>query len=217
MLRVWTFQPPLCFPRVENGTEARFLHTLALTDQTPREGNDGPWGTFNIQVGTPPQIIRVAPSTLLTEIWVTQPLDCSVRNCVVEFPGGLFLSNKSTTYRRGGEFETSAMMREVQIVGNGEYGSDTVGVELVSGNTKVTNQTVASIPSLDSEFGLLGLLPTPSKLGLSKDIPESWRQVSFFQSLQSSTRIAGRTWSYQAGAFNRGFYPSYVNCGANER
>jgi hypothetical protein len=178
-----------------------------------REGNDGPWGTFNIQIGTPSQVIRVAPSLLSTEIWVTQP--CNFSSCG-EFPGGLFLYNKSSTYRRGGEFEASRMMKEVQIVGSGQYGSDTVGLELSTGNTKMSNQTIASVPSLDAEFGLLGLLPTPNIYSLSQNLPEEWKKVSFFRSLQNSTRIAGQTWSYQVGAFARKYFVFLHIYGAND-
>jgi hypothetical protein len=83
---------------------------------------------------------------------------------------------------------------EVTLVGTPEWGNDVVGLDLSTGQTKMKGQALAILPSLDSEFGHLGVIPT---------IPSSIRQGSFFQNLQNSTRIAGKTWSYQAGAFNR--------------
>jgi hypothetical protein len=121
----------------------------------------------------------------------------------------MFFSNRSATYIRGGGLEIRTNEQEVQVAGLGEYGSDTVGLELSTGQTKMSNQTIASVPTLDAEFGLVGVLPNPAVYSPANSFPQSWRQVSFFRSLQNSTRIAGQTWSYQAGAYNREFDPIF--------
>jgi len=40
------------------------------------EGNDGPWSTFVIRVGTPAQIFRVLISTTSEETWIPVPEGC---------------------------------------------------------------------------------------------------------------------------------------------
>jgi hypothetical protein len=50
------------------------------------EGNDGPWSTFVIRVGTPEQLFHVLISTIGQETWVPVPEGCIVtdpKNCGV--------------------------------------------------------------------------------------------------------------------------------------
>lgn len=42
-----------------------------------REGTDGPWSTFDIQIGTPPQTVSVHPSTGRSELWVWNSTSCT--------------------------------------------------------------------------------------------------------------------------------------------
>src|SRR5271170_6168431 len=41
-----------------------------------REGDDGSWSTFNLQIGTPPQNVRVLPSITDGSIWAVLPQGC---------------------------------------------------------------------------------------------------------------------------------------------
>jgi hypothetical protein len=54
-----------------------------------RDGFDGPWSTFDIQLGTPPQKVAVLPSTFTSEIWVWNKSGCSgnSRTCFTGFTG----------------------------------------------------------------------------------------------------------------------------------
>ncbi len=69
------------------------------------EGNDGPWSTFDVRVGTPEQYIRVLVSTASpfpliplseqgcsTDVFVTVPPDCAVSR------GNLFNINDSSSW-----------------------------------------------------------------------------------------------------------------------
>jgi hypothetical protein len=86
--------------------------------------------------------------------------------------------------------------------GNGEYGLDTVGVDLSTGSTTMPNQVVAAFATDEFALGFLGMLPYASNF--TSSVNNSYD--SFFSSLQTEKRIASATWSYTAGAFNRKRY-----------
>jgi hypothetical protein len=87
--------------------------------------------------------------------------------------------------------------------GNSEYGIDTIGLNLATGQTKMNDQIVTFLEGTGAVLAFLGLSPTRKNFNESGALSSPGPYQSFFQNLQSSTRIAGKTWSYQAGAFNR--------------
>lgn len=81
------------------------IHPTADSIHRPSEGNDGPWSTFDIRLGTPEQYMRVLVSTASPQTMVplegdgcsegvfsTVPPDCAVSR------GGLFSYNDSSTW-----------------------------------------------------------------------------------------------------------------------
>jgi hypothetical protein len=111
-----------------------------------REGGDGPWGTFHLRVGTPPQIVRVLPSTSSPETLVVDPRGCGEAfgfsfNCSLNSRGGEFNSSQSSTWRPYGLYNLN-LNTYLNYSGNGEYGTDTVGLDLSTGQTTMQNQTV---------------------------------------------------------------------------
>jgi hypothetical protein len=67
---------------------------------TLREGNDGPWSTIALRVGTPPQLVRVLPSMAGQETWVVGPGGCTSKDPTdcPEMRGGLFGLNESSSW-----------------------------------------------------------------------------------------------------------------------
>jgi hypothetical protein len=66
-----------------------------------RDGNDGPWSTFVFQIGTPPQTVKLLPSTASYETWAIDPMGCQAEgdltNCHT-LRGELFNYNASSTW-----------------------------------------------------------------------------------------------------------------------
>lgn len=50
---------------------------LSIAPSQAFEGNDGPWSTFALRVGTPEQVFHVVISTLSQETWVVLPEGCT--------------------------------------------------------------------------------------------------------------------------------------------
>ena len=70
------------------------------TSSQYRDGNDGPWSSFLLRVGSPPQSMRVLISTASNQPWVVLPEGCSL--CVPsdcpQIRGGIFHLNQSSTW-----------------------------------------------------------------------------------------------------------------------
>ena len=168
----------------------------------PRDGgNDGPWSTFTIGIGSPPQAIRVLPSVAQNLVTVVSPEDClnekyGFQNCS-ESRGGVFRYNESSTWKSQG-------IHDVDPLGDGIFkrtflfGTDTVGLGLKPAASHMKNQSVALMKGESSSYiGVIGISPVP--VNYTEDNNPT---PTFFESLRSSTRIAGRAWSYTAGSFN---------------
>lgn len=96
-----------------------------------RDGNDGRWSSFSIQVGTPPQVVRLLPSTSGNSIWTVLDLGCdeSDGSDCPNSRGNLFNINASTTWEDKGLFELPlAPLHYLPYSGNADVGSDTITV-----------------------------------------------------------------------------------------
>jgi hypothetical protein len=64
-----------------------------------RDGNDGPWSSFVLRVGSPPQTVRVLISTASNQPWVVLPDGCSCApaDCS-EKRGEIFHTDKSSSW-----------------------------------------------------------------------------------------------------------------------
>ena len=60
------------------------------------DGNDGPWPTFNIHIGTPSQNIRVLVSTAAKLLGL--PIGSPTDSCVSEIHGGVFKNPTSSAW-----------------------------------------------------------------------------------------------------------------------
>jgi hypothetical protein len=167
----------------------------------PRDGNDGPWSSFKIQIGTPPQNIKIFISTAASDTLVIVPEGCAssnLPNCR-ELRGGMFYLNQSTTWVQNNATISDNLYylnleSELGYNGTGEFGFDKIALAGSSGGPILENQTVAGIATEDFYLGLFGLNPRPSSFASRNNaIP------SYLQNLKDQSLIPSISWSYTAG------------------
>lgn len=172
----------------------------ATTDVlTDRDGDDGPWSSFFIRVGTPAQNLRVLASTTVPETWVVL-----TSGCIDQDPSGcrlargsLFNPNTSTTWQDQGMFALGVEMN-LPYTGNydnGDYGFDTLGLGLQGNDVTVNHSVVAGVATKDFFLGNLGLTPRPINF-TEFDNPKP----SLLTNLRNSNQIPSLTYGYSAGA-----------------
>jgi hypothetical protein len=111
--------------------------------------------------------------------------------------GGVFRYNKSSTWHSNG-------VRNVEVLGYNRTflsGTDTVGLGIQPQVSRMTNQSVGVMKGSSSSFtGAMGI--SPNRYNASSDLSDDKSLPTFFDSLRSSTLIAGRSWAYTAGSVN---------------
>ncbi|RDW59437.1 hypothetical protein BP6252_12524 [Coleophoma cylindrospora] len=170
------------------------------------QGNDGPWSTFVITVGTPAQVFHVLITTAGQETWVpvpegclsTDPSDCGALRGALPFdnvPSNGFDVNASSTWEAINLYELG-LDSDLNYTGNGEYGFDTVGMQVPnSGGLNLTHQVVAGIATKDFYLGIFPLGPKPTNF-TNFDNP----QPSYLWTLKNQSYIPSLSWGYTAGA-----------------
>src|SRR5690242_9474961 len=117
-------------------------HRLWLT--AARDGNDGLWSTFAVQIGSPPQTVRLLPSITGNAIWTVWSYVCEVStisNCVSS-RGNVFNFSASSTWKLEGNFSLDLLPQHyLPISGAAVMGYDNITVRLTSPLS--TNQTDA--------------------------------------------------------------------------
>lgn len=169
------------------------------------DGNDGPWSSFTIQAGSPPQSVRVLVSTSLAETWfISASIDQS--RCLATDPpgcvqsrGGLFSTNSSTSWQHKGLYELGLAEVFGNHIGNCEiedYGSDAIELSLAgSSSVRSDSQTIATIATEDVDLGFLGISNRRNHFtSLSRG------QGSFLESMKASGNIPSLSYAYSAGA-----------------
>ncbi|CAF9934917.1 MAG: hypothetical protein HETSPECPRED_009407 [Heterodermia speciosa] len=163
------------------------------------DGNDGPWSTFAIRVGTPAQLFRVLASTTAPETWVvgkdgcisTDPPGCANDR------GNLYNNSTSSTWKFQGNYALGIELNlpYTENFDNGGYGYDTLGVGYPgSGGPTMDQQVVAAIDTKDFYLGNLGLTPRP--VNFTWDDPTQ----SFLSTLKDQKVIPSLSFGYNAGA-----------------
>jgi hypothetical protein len=168
----------------------------------PRDGNDGPWSTFTIQIGTPPQSVKLLISTASSETWAVategcgsgDPTDCA------QLRGGEYNYTASSTWVQNlANISTDiyylTLESELGYEGKGRFGFDdiTLGFQGTGGPT-LNNQTVAGIATKQYFMGLFGLAPRATNFSSNGNaIP------SFMQNLRNQSKIPSTSWGYTAG------------------
>lgn len=165
------------------------------------DGPDGPWSSFAIQVGTPPQTVKVLISTASDQTWVVLPQGCTSRdpsNCNTS-RGGFFEPNQSHTWvpnnlSTDGIF-SSGLESNLGYFSNAQYGYDTVTLGWQgSGGPSLQHQVVAGIATKDFYLGLFGVNPRPINF---TDFDNSF--PSFMSDLKKKALIPSVSYAYTSG------------------
>ena len=168
----------------------------------PRDGDDGPWSTFRIEVGTPPQQIHVLPAADQSASWLVIPEAClstQDQNTCLSDRGGVYSRNESSSWAEYGSYSLSSVLEQrLGQGGAGLYGYDTIQLGWNGDNLpSAAHQILSGYVSTDFYIGSLALNPRPMNFTNYNDpIP------SFLTSLKSSSSVPSLSWSYTAGAYN---------------
>ncbi|KAL9607163.1 MAG: hypothetical protein Q9167_007898 [Letrouitia subvulpina] len=170
------------------------------------DGNDGPWSTFALGFGSPPQFVRVLVSTTCPQPWAVDPLGCAATdppNCVSS-RGGQFNKNHSSTWQDQGLYELDQELN-LGYTGNGDFGLDSISLGYPgSGALILEHQLLATIASKDYYIATWGIAPRPTNLTKSDPkeatfAPEDSHQ-SLLSTLKQSKEIPSLSYGYTAGA-----------------
>ncbi|KAK0100318.1 hypothetical protein ONS96_007598 [Cadophora gregata f. sp. sojae] len=166
-----------------------------------RDGSDGPWSSFFLRVGSPPQTVRVLLSTASNQPLVVLPDGCSLgdpSDCA-NSRGGIYQTNFSSTwtpnnFTAGGVFHL-AVENSIGLSVDVAYGSDTVALGYVgSGVPALDNQTVGGVTSKDIFMGLFGVNPAATNFSAS-----STPVQSYMANLKAQKQIPSLSYGYTAG------------------
>ena len=164
------------------------------------DGNDGPWSSFQVSIGTPPQTVKVLISTAGSQIWAMLPEGCTQSdpaNCAVS-RGGAFEPDNSSTWNNNTAtanalFPLLLDNSLLNYTAAGLYGFDNVTLG-GPGGPSLPQQAVAGIATEQFYLGLFGLNPQTSTLpDATIPLPD------FVSQLNQSGEIPSLSWSYTAG------------------
>ena len=160
-----------------------------------RDGDDGPWSSFTLRLGTPEQNVRVFVSSSNPDTWVVLPNGCSAGDSTcLEARGQTFDYNTSSTWKQHGFFQISTEQNlnlSVQAV----FGNETLGLGVQgSGGPTLTDQIVAAYTGNDFYLGMFGLNPASTNF-----TPQDQGQPSYMSTLKSQNLIPSISFGYTAG------------------
>ena len=181
-----------------------------LTYGEDRDGNDGPWSSVGIQIGTPSQNVRLFPGTSATTgttVWVVRPEGCTEddpSDCG-DNRGFLFHPNESSTWSidglsNNGLYDLTVFEENILgYSGNASYGFDNVTLGWqTDGLPELSHQVVAGYAAKDFYIGSLGISPHPELFETFND-----PQPSLLATLRNQSLIPSVSWAYTAGAYYR--------------
>ena len=174
---------------------------IAIAPSQEFKGNDGPWSTFVLQIGEPPQSVEVIASTAGYQTIAILPGGCissDPSTCATD-RGALFNPNSSTTWKANTVTPNSTFTLNLDTnLGyneNGLFGYDTVQMGWDgSGGPSLDQQIVAGIETKDFFLGMFGLNPRPTNFTtLNTQAP------SYMSTLLDQKVIPSLSWGYTAG------------------
>jgi hypothetical protein len=167
-----------------------------------REGNHGPWSTFDIEIGTPAQKIAVVPAFSLNEVWLWSRNLTTCPNS--DTCTSVFSVNQSSTWRNWNKsdgcasfFRGSGYTAPAVTVHGKDIGSVSINPPTESIHGPVAARVVSSYKR--PELGYLGLNAPPECFG--NDTSSSPSFVSAIKD-EVAKRNLSWIWSYTAGRYN---------------
>ena len=174
---------------------------IAIPPSQDFDGNDGPWSSFYLQIGTPPQDVKVLVSTAAYQTWVVRPEGCIASdppNCATS-RGGEFIPSQSSTWNYNNASVNGTFTLELETnldySGNGDYGYDTVVLGFQgSDGPSLQQQIVAGIATKEFFLGVFGLNPRSTNFStFNNPVP------SYMATLKDKSLIPSLSWAYTAG------------------
>lgn len=184
---------------------------LSVTPAQNFEGVDGNWNSIWLRIGEPEQYTRAFVSTASQQTWAIHTLACvynttdADNQTVQEFNrtcyedrGRTFNVSASTTWNEIGFYQLW-LEKNLGLLGNGQYGYDTVGL----GNTAqegptLKNTTIGTLISQNFWLGHFGINPKPTNFSAFSDPSPSYLTYLF-----EGNQIPSLSWGYTAGAAYR--------------
>ena len=159
-----------------------------------RDGDDGPWSSFTIQVGTPVQDVRVFVSNEISTTWVVETQGCNVGDTTCSNGRGLlFNPNASSTWSQYGFYALGAE-QNLGSTSSARYGNDTVGLGIQgSGGPILLDQIVAAFSTDDFYLGFIGVNPA------STTLQQEQQKASYLTTLKNQNMIPSLSFGYTAG------------------
>lgn len=184
-----------------NGETANTPAPLVVPPSQRWEGNDGPWSSFFLRVGSPVQTLTVLISTASNQPLVVLPEGCSSTDpsdCPTS-RGGIFHTENSTTWKQNdltkeGIFALAIETNRDYSI-NALYGNDTVALSyLGSGAPVLDQQLLGGIASKDLYMGVIGLNPASTNLTDYNNPIQS-----YMSTLKSQNKTPSLSYAYTAG------------------
>lgn len=152
-----------------------------------------------MQVGTPPQTLRLLPSTSGNAIWPVLSEGCissDPSNCA-DLRGSVFFPNESSTWSEIGLYQLPLTEESaLGYSGNGSFGFDNVILSRPGdGLPSLSHQVIEGIATKDFYIGSLGLAPYAVNISNITD-----PHPSFLGALSNESKISSTSWAYTAGA-----------------
>ena len=159
-----------------------------------RDGDDGPWSSFTILLGTPPQNLRVFVSNEISTTWVVETQGCTVGDTTcLNGRGLLFNPNTSSTWSQYGFYALGAE-QNLGSTSNARYGNDTVVLGIQgSGGPALPDQIVAAFSTDDFYLGFIGVNPA------STTLQQKQQKASYLTTLKNQNMIPSLSFGYTAG------------------
>jgi hypothetical protein len=167
----------------------------ARADASSSDGNDGPWSSFIVRVGTPAQDLKVLISTASSETWVIIEAGCpaSVPSCPSS-RGGIFNPNASSTWHYKNTYYL-LIEENLGIDRGGEFGNETIGLGLQGTNgPTLDTQILGGIAAQEYWLGEFGVNPKPINFTTLDE-----GQASFISTLKEKNMIPSLSFGYTAG------------------
>jgi len=160
------------------------------------DGNDGPWSSFPIQIGTPAQDVRTMVSTNLNSVVTIGSGGCIPQygSTCADNRGQLFLYNTSLTWVPNSRFDIG-IEKNLGMDTTGDAGFDTVTAGWQgSGGPTINHNIVFAVNSATYWIGLFGLSPHPANFTTLVD-----PQPAFMSQLVNYNYIPSLSYGYTAG------------------
>ncbi|KAI4243826.1 MAG: hypothetical protein LQ352_006956 [Teloschistes flavicans] len=168
------------------------------------DGNDGPWSTFALGIGTPPQYVRVLVSTTCPQPWAVDPLGCTTAPNCANRRGNLFYKNSSSTWQDKGLYTLDEELN-LGYGGNGNFGLDSITLGYPGSNApNVSNQLLATFATEDFYLATWGIAPRPTNLTKPGQDSVTFAAEDAYPSLlttmKQQAKIPSISYGYTAGA-----------------